>query len=147
MNREEIIRKLEEVKRGRYYSLTKKKALGNNIEKITVMRIRLGVNYSNMSINKDRQTGSLKYGNWIEGLEGLALEYTNKKNEYHNYLRVTTTDPNNIENYVDVVETRYLMNGRNVDREIVRSIIGDKKLESKPSIVYNIDFENILEIR
>lgn len=147
MNREEIIRKLEEVKRGRYYSLTKKKDLGDNIQKITVMRIRLGVNYSNMSINRDRQTGSLKYGNWIEGLEGLALEYTNKKNEYHNYLRVTTTDPNNIENYVDVVETRYLMNGRNVDREIVRNIVGDKKLESKPSIVYNIDFENILEIR
>lgn len=138
MTNEQILNALATAKKGRCISLTKTKELGEGIIKESDMVIRLGVNYANMSINKDRQTGELPWGHWVEGLEMLAIEH---KGNY--YLRVTSTDPEHPENGADIIATRYLRNGAEISKEEVISLIGEKKMASKPNAVYSIKFENI----
>ena len=92
MKNQEILTKLAEIKKGRYFSLTKVKELGKGIVKESDMVIRLGVSYANMAINKDRETGSLPWGQWVEGLENLVIKHV-KDNVENYYLRITSTDP------------------------------------------------------
>lgn len=136
MTNQEILNKLGEVKKGRYIALKKKKDLGEGVVKVSDLVIRLGVDYANMKINKDRTTPiqPLKWGHWVEGLEGLVIEH---KNNY--YLRVASSYSNN-------GKVIYLLNGQEVDESIVKERIGAKKLESQNADVYNIKFENILAL-
>ena len=135
MTNQEILNKLANVKKGRYVSLKKKKDLGEGIVKVSDLVIRLGVNYANMKVNENREAvQGLKWGNWVEGLEGLVIEH---KGNY--YLRVASSYSNN-------GKSVYLKDGQEVSKEVVAGLIGEKKLESKPADVYNIKFENILEL-
>ena len=134
MTNEEILRKMGNVKKGKYVALKKKKDLGNGIEKVSDLVIRLGVDYSKMEVAKDKVVGSLPWGSWVEGLEGLVIEH---KGNY--YLRVASAYSNN-------GKSVYLLNGNEISKEEVISLIGEKKLESKALDVYNIKFENILEL-
>lgn len=136
MTNQEILNKLAEVKKGRYASLTKVKDLGHGIVKESDMVIRLGVSYANMAINEGKQTGSLPWGEWVEGLENLVITH---KGKY--YLRVSAISPENPENGAKVIATRYLRDGAEISREEVASIIGNEK--GSASAVYNIKFENI----
>lgn len=139
MTNQEILTKLAEAKKGRYINLTKAKDLGQGIVKESDMVIRLGVSYANMQINENKQTGSLPWGKWVEGLENLVIEH---KGKY--YLRITSTDPANPESGADVIATRYLMNGVEVTKQEVRALIGEEKSGASP--VYNIKFDNILKL-
>lgn len=139
MTNQEILTKLAEAKKGRYINLTKSKDLGQGIVKESDMVIRLGVSYANMQINENRQTGSLPWGKWVEGLENLVIEH---KGNY--YLRITSTDPANPESGADVIATRYLMNGVEVTKQEVRALIGEEKGGASP--VYNVKFDNILKL-
>ena len=141
MTNQEIIAKVLEAKKGRYISLCKAKDLGEGVVKETDMVIRLGVSYANMSINEGKQTGGLKWGKWVEGLENLVLEH---KGNY--YLRITSTTPENPESGADVIATRYLLNGQIISREDAIAIVGEKKMSGNASPVYNIKFENILRL-
>lgn len=141
MTNQEILTTLATVKKGRYISLTKVKDLGEGIVKESDMRIRIGVSYANMAVNADRQTGSLPWGTWVPGLENLVVEH---KGNY--YLRITSTTPENPESGADVIATRYIRNGQQITKEEVVSIIGEKKMISKPSLVYNIKFDNIVRL-
>lgn len=141
MTNQEILEKLSHVRKGCYISLTKAKDLGNGILKESDMHIRLGVNYANMSINKDKQTGSLPWGHWVEGLENLALEH---KGKY--YLRVSSTTPENPDSGADTIATRYYHNGVEVSREEALQIAEPKNTKSSSSPVYNIKFENIIRL-
>lgn len=141
MTTQEILIKLAEAKKGRYINLTKAKDLGKGIVKESDMVIRLGVNYANMQVNKDRQTGPLPWGHWVEGLENLVVEH---KDKY--YLRITSVDPANPESGADVIATRYLLGGQEITKDQVIQTIGEGKLEGKASTVYNVKFENILKL-
>ena len=141
MTNQEILAKVLEAKRGRYVSLSKVKDLGEGVKKETDMVIRLGVNYANMGINEGKQTGSLPWGQWVEGLENLVLEH---KGNY--YLRVTSTTPENPESGADVIATRYILNGQVISKEDAIAIVGEKKMKGSASPVYNLKFENILRI-
>lgn len=141
MTNQEILSKLGTIKKGRYIKLTKVKDLGDGVTKESDMVIRLGVAFKNMKINKDRETGSLKWGRWVQGYENLVIEH---KGNY--YLRITSTDPSNPESGDDVIETRYLLGNNVITEEEALSIVGEKKLSSKPSSVYNIKFENIVRL-
>ena len=134
MTNEEILNKMGNVKKGKYVALKKKKDLGNGVEKISDLVIRLGVDYANMEVAKDKVVGSLPWGSWVEGLEGLVIEH---KGNY--YLRVASAYSNN-------GKCVYLLNGNEISKEEVISLVGEKKLESKALDVYNIKFENILEL-
>lgn len=141
MTNQEILTKLAETKKGRYISLCKKKDLGEGITKESDMVIRLGVNYANMGVNANHETGSLPWGHWVAGLENLVVEH---KGNY--YLRVTSTNPENLESGADVIATRYIKDGREISKEEVVATIGEKKIASKASVVYNIKFENIIRL-
>lgn len=139
MTNQEILTKLAEAKKGRYINLTKVKDLGQGIVKESDMVIRLGVAYSNMKINEDRQTGKLPWGNWVEGLENLVIEHKGKF-----YLRISSTDPANPESGADVVATRYLKDGAEITKHDVLALVGEQKGSASP--VYNVKFENILKL-
>lgn len=141
MTNQEILQKLAEVKKGRYINLTKIKDLGSGIVKESDMVIRLGVNYANMKINENKQTGQLPWGRWVEGLENLVVEH---KGKY--YLRITSTDPSHPESGADVIATRYLRNGQEISKEEVIYLIGENKTSSSASPVYNVKFENIVKL-
>ena len=139
MTNQEILNKLAEVKKGKYISLKKKKDLGENIlgEKITKISelvIRLGVDYANMKVAEGKVVGSLPWGNWVEGLEGLVIEH---KGNY--YLRVASSYANN-------GKATYYLNDQQITKEEVVQMIGEKKVESKALDVYNIKFENIIAL-
>ena len=139
MTNQEILTKLAEAKKGRYINLTKVKDLGQGIVKESDMVIRLGVAYSNMKINEDRQTGQLPWGHWVEGLENLVIEH---KGNF--YLRISSTDPANPESGADVVATRYLKDGAEITKHDVLTLVGEQKGSASP--VYNVKFENILKL-
>ena len=141
MNAQEILQKLQNTKKGTYVSLTKIKDLGNDIIKESDMRIRVGVNYKNLKANKDKEIQPLPWGKWVKGLENLVVEH---KGNY--YLRITSTNPNDLEKASDVIATRYIQNGKEISKEEVINQIGEKKLTSSPSMVYNIKFDNIIRI-
>lgn len=145
MKNQEILTKLAEIKKGRYFNLTKVKELGKGIVKESDMVIRLGVSYANMAINKDRETGSLPWGQWVEGLENLVVRHV-KDNVENYYLRITSTDPAHPESGADVIATRYLLNGEQITKEQVLEMIGEKKLSGSASSVYNVKFENIIRL-
>lgn len=140
MTNQEILAKIREAKKGSYIKLTKTKDLGEGIVKESDMRIRIGVNYANMGVNENRETGSLPWGRWVEGLENLVVEH---KGNY--YLRVTCTNPENLESKSDVIATRYLRDNVEISKQEAISIIGEIK-PSKPSLVYNIKFANIVRV-
>ena len=141
MTNQEILNTLATVKKGRYISLTKVKDLGEGIVKESDMRIRIGVSYANMAVNANKQTGSLPWGTWVPGLENLVVEH---KGNY--YLRISSTTPENPESGADTIATRYIRNGQQITKEEVVAIIGEKKVASRASMVYNIKFENILRL-
>lgn len=145
MNNQEILSKLAEVKKGRYINFTKVKDLGSGIIKESDMVIRLGVSYANMAINKDRETGSLPWGQWVKGLENLVIRHI-KDNVENYYLRITSTDPAHPESGADVIATRYLLNGEQISKKQVLERIGEKKLLGSASSVYNVKFENIIRL-
>lgn len=135
MTNQQIINKLQTIKKGQYVSLTKIKDLGKGASKVSDMVIRLGVDFANMKVNEGRESiGSLPWGNWVNGLEGLVIEH---KGNY--YLRVASSYANN-------AKTTYYINNEEVSKEAVEELIGVKKLEGKASDVYNIKFENILAL-
>ena len=139
MTNQEILTKLAEAKKGRYINLTKVKDLGQGIVKESDMVIRLGVAYSNMKINENKQTGQLPWGHWVEGLENLVIEHKGKF-----YLRISSTDPANPESGADVVATRYLKDGAEITKHDVLTLVGEQKGSASP--VYNVKFENILKL-
>lgn len=153
MTNQEIITKILEAKKGRYINFTKEKDLGEGYRKVTDMVIRLGVDYSHMSINADRETGSLPWGHWVSGLENLVIEHTKvdkKTGETigpNYYLRISSRTPEHPDSGADVVATRYYnAQGKEVTKEEVLSVVGEKKMESHASAVYNVKFENIIKI-
>lgn len=134
MENQEILNALANVKKGRYVSIKKVKDLGKGVTKVSDIVVRLGVDFANMKINEGRQTGSLPWGKWVEGLEGLVIEH---KGNY--YLRVATTYGNNN-------TCAYYLDGKEVTKEQVIALIGEKKLAGGNPDVYNIRFENILAL-
>lgn len=152
MTNKEIIQKIREAKKGRYINFTKEKDLGEGVRKETDMKIRLGVNYSNMSINKDREVGSLPWGHYLPGLENLVIEHTKidkKTGETigpNYYLRISSCTPEHPDSGADVIATRYYQGDKLITKEETISIVGEKKMESHASAVYNVKFENIIKI-
>lgn len=134
MTTQEILNQMGNVKKGKYVSLKKKKDLGEGIEKISDIVIRLGVDYANMKVAEGKEVSGLPWGKWVEGLEGLVIEH---KGNY--YLRVASSYSNN-------GKSIYLLNGNEISQEEVIATLGEKKVLSANPDVYNIKFENILEL-
>lgn len=153
MTNKEIIKKIREAKKGRYINFTKEKDLGEGVRKETDMKIRLGVDYSHMKINKDKEIGKLPWGHYVKGLENLVIEHTKvdkKTGEVidgpNYYLRISSCTPEHPDSGADVIATRYYKGNKLITKEEAISIVGEKKMKSHASAVYNVKFENIIKI-
>ena len=139
MTNEEILLSLGEVKKGTFLKLRKVKSYKHGVTKVSDLVIRLGVNYGNIKAVRDkigeREVGSLPWGNWVEGYEGLVIEH---KGNY--YLRVTN-------DYCDRNHSTYFNGDVEISRADAIAIEGEKAIVSNGNPdVYNIKFENIISI-
>lgn len=141
MTNEKIFEVAKSIKKGTYVSLTKLKDLGRGVTKETTLIIRLGVIFSNMKINSERETHSLPWGNWVEGYENLVIEH---KGSY--YLRVTSVNPSELEKN-EIISEIYYKEGIIISKKEAEKIIGIKKTTNSEASVYNIKFDNILNIK
>lgn len=62
---------------------------GEKILKRTEMIVRVGVEYKNLTVNADKETGSLPFGEFV--IYPYIIKYTNKEGVTKFYLRVTST--------------------------------------------------------
>lgn len=135
MTTNEILDKVLETKKGTWVRLIKSKDLGQGITKISIMTVRLGVIYSHMKRVGKTTSGSgdkLPWGEWL--VKGLVISHNGEL-----YLRVANAYTNNNRSY-------YVQNDKVIDKSMVVALLGEKKLESNESNVYNIKFSNILAI-
>lgn len=122
------------IKKGRYVSLVRKKEYKQGVTKITKDTVRLGVDYSNMKINAGRETGSLPWGHWVKGYEGLVIEHKG-----NNYLRVTSS-------YSGNASSRFFMDGAEISASEAAAIIGDKEAHPSARDVFDVKFDNIVSL-
>ena len=131
-------------KKGSYVSITYKsdphqlKRGGNHIvEKLTTTTCRFGVSYANMKVNADRDTGSLPFGNWVQGYENYLIEYNGNI-----YVRVNTT-----QNGSNKPVTLYYCDGKETTKQelIDNGIISNTK-PKEHMLVYNVKLENVVSI-
>lgn len=137
--REHLIEQIKNIKKGAFTKIEYFSDKGNGVIKKTSCVVRLGINYYNIKHNKTKETHSLPWGKWVEGLEGYVLEHTNKKGEYHQYLRLYTTN-------IKSIKTEYSLNGVITQKQ---DLIERGLLKDKPSTItdcFNVPMENILSL-
>ena len=114
---------------------------GGRIEKETIGVFRIGVDYSNMAINKDKVTGSLPYGFFEYSNEIL---YSPSTDTYQ--LRLTKTMNDNHKPHV-----KWYLDGKEITKQelIDMNALGASQRENKPSdnVVFNVKLSDIIEIK
>lgn len=133
---EKIIDTIKGIKKGTWVKLVKEKVLDKekDIKKITSMTIRLGVEYTHIKAVRKETAEPLPWGHWVEGLEGLVIEH---KGTY--YLRVANS-------YTKQATSNYYIGGEETTKENIIAMVGESKTRTSESAVYNIKFENIIQI-
>lgn len=140
-----ILNQLANIKKGSYLKLKKVKHYKNGVDKVSDLVIRLGINYGNIKAVQEklngREVGSLPWGHYLKGYEGLVIEHTNKKGETKYYLRVAN-------DYLDRNKSYYYLNGNEISREEAIAIEGEKQIKGSGESpdVYNIEFSNLLSL-
>lgn len=114
---------------------------GGRIEKETIGVFRIGVDYSNMAINKDKVTGSLPYGFFEYSNEIL---YSPSTDTYQ--LRLTKTM-----NQYHKPHVQWYLDGNPITKEelIEMNALGSSQRESKSNDnpVFNVKLNDIIEIK
>lgn len=117
---------------------------GGRIVKETIGNFRIGVEYSNMAINKDKITGSLPYGFFEFENE---IIYSPSSDTYQ--LRLTQTMNENMKPKV-----KWFLDGQEITRDelIEMNALGSTQRSTKPfdpkeNPVMNVKLENIIEIK
>lgn len=120
------------------------KGFENRITKETIGNFRIGVDYSNMAINKDKITGSLPYGFFEYSNEIL---YSPASDTYQ--LRLTHTM-----NEHNIPQVKWYLDGKEITKEelIEMKALGSSQRNPKPfnpvdRPVFNIKFDDIIEIK
>lgn len=120
------------------------KGFEGRIAKETIGNFRIGVDYANMKINKDKITGSLPYGSFEYSNE---IIYSPTSDTYQ--LRLTQTMNKSM-----VPNVKWYLDGKEISKEelIEMKALGSKQRENKPfnpeeNPVFNVKLENIIEIK
>lgn len=141
------------LKSGTIHSIHWKRVLGNGdvlkdfrgrIEKETIGNFRIGIDYSNMAINKDKICGSLPYGFFEYSNE---IIYSPSTDTYQ--LRLTQTMNEHM-----IPKVKWYLDGKEITKEelIEMNALGSrqrnpKPLDPKENPVFNVKLENIIEIK
>lgn len=145
MEKNIVLNQLGEIKKGSYLKIKKVKHFKNGVNKISDLVIRLGVKYGNIKKVQEklngREVGSLAWGHYLEGYEGLVIEHTNKKGETKYYLRVAN-------DYLDRNKSYYYLNNKEISKDEAILIEGEKQINGNGQSpdVYNIEFNNLLSL-
>ena len=131
----EIKNKLDKKHNGTFFKVTIRSKLPtvakspDLIEKVVVMTVRKGIKYGNQKSVKEKGIipGSLPWGRWIDGFEGLFIEHNGNE-----YVRLYCS-PNKS-------KTTYYCNGREVDRSEI-------EWEVRPSYWKHSDKPDAMTIR
>lgn len=114
------------------------------VAKETIGNFRIGIDYSNMAINKDKITGSLPYGFFEYSNE---IIYSPSTDTYQ--LRLTQTMNEKVKPH-----TQYYLDGEKITKEelIEMNALGSKERNPKPfnpmeRPVFNVKLNNIIEIK
>ena len=136
MEKNELLATVAQAQKGRYVGLVKKMDLGNGVEKISSMSVRLGVKPSNMKVYKDagKGTGSLPWGQWVQNYEGLVIE---NKGSY--YLRVASS-------YNKKVKTKYIKDNKQISYSEAVELVGEKHMQGSKVDIMNIKCDNIISL-
>lgn len=114
----------------------------HKLEKETIGVYRIGCSYSNLAVNKDRETGSLPYGKWEYSNE--IIRSVTKAGVESYQLRLTAAHNSRIENkvtyYLDGVITP-------LQTLIDMGVIGASEATPDQREVFNVKLENIVEIK
>jgi hypothetical protein len=139
------------LRRGTIHSVHWKRPLKNGdvlkdfrgrVEKETIGNFRIGIDYSNMAINKDKKTGSLPYG-FFEFLNEII--YSPSSDTYQ--VRLTQTMNENLK-----PKTKYFLDGVEISKEelIKMNALGSrerkKEFNPKENPVFNLPLNYIIAI-
>lgn len=134
MTKQEIMEKLETIKKGVYTKITFQKDLGNNCVKVTEAVVRLKVNYYNLKSVLGKQKSDRKITDIIL-MENTLFENKEGKTK----LRVFTTNNHR-------TKSTYYLNGVETDKKelLEKGYIQPK--ESKPTSMYMLFTDNIIKL-
>lgn len=117
---------------------------GVKLEKFTKGIYRTGINFANLTPvkegieNKERgEVQGLPWGSWA--VFPLVIAHTNKSGEYKEYLRITFS-PSHRPSMV------YKVDGIEVSKEHFESHLTASKTDKEPTMVFNIEANNLLEV-
>lgn len=138
-----ILDQIKTIKKGTYHKIKYVRTISNcisiykdRIKKETTCIARIGCNYSNLSINKDKQTtNKLPYGQWY--VDNKIIEY---KDNYQ--LRLTKTFNNRLKPQVI-----WYLDNEPVDKDYLINIGAMKEDKPHDSAVFNIKVNDIVYIK
>lgn len=117
---------------------------GGRVEKETIGNYRIGIDYSNMAINKDKITGSLPYGFFEYSNE---IIYSPSTDTYQ--LRLTQTMNEKVKPH-----TQWYLDGKPITKKelIEMNALGASQRNSKPldpkeNPVFNVKLDSIVNIK
>lgn len=145
LNKDIVKQEVKNLIKGAYYRLgyetnptPLKRAKSENaeIKKQTIVIARFGIEYANMAVNKDRETGGLPNGATYE-------------NEYYPYIVNQKNGNQQLVAYVNkVVETKYFLNGEEIDKQWLQDNGYISNAVRKPNDTHRIqpDINHIFEL-
>lgn len=118
-----------------------RKAFENRVEKETIGNFRIGCDYGNLAVNKDKVTGSLPYGMWEYSNE--IIHSITKSGEESYQLRLTVTHNSRVKPKVT-----YYLDGKEITKQelIDMGAIKEDNPSKTPLEVFNVKLADIISI-
>ena len=142
MEYSEVVKAVKSVKKGAFCKIhykTSQNVKGIIIEKETHATVRFGCEYANLQVNKNKQTGSLGYGEWSDNEYTYIIERDAKigsKTVKVHYLRCYPFEGSKI-------VCKYFKDGKEITEE--QAIEIGYKVKPHP-VVFNITTDKIISI-
>lgn len=138
---------VEKIRPGAYTKIKYAKQLETNDPNDTLIKVsegvyRLGIKFSNIIENKDREIQPLRWGENVKGFEKYFIQHTKKNDptqELKYYLKIFTTKHHR-------TKTTYILNNEIVSKQFLIDNGKIKEKESKPLLTFSIPLNEIIEI-
>ena len=139
MEKEKIIEKLNQIKKGVYTRIVYKKEIAPNCFKLTSSVVRLKVNYYNLKsvLNRQKSGETSKTRTYTDLILMENTIFQNKEGKLK--LRVYTTKNHK-------AKSVYYLNGQEIDKRTLIEMGIEKEKEHRDLDMYTIMFDNIVAI-
>lgn len=126
------------IKKGCFYKIeykSIKELKGNTIEKHTNGVFKMGINYKNLKVNKDKETKSLPYGEWE--ITNFIIKH---KDSFQLRLYPSQCKKHKTKSF-------YLLNGNPITKNELLEMGLLKEQDKKEIVCFNIKLENLKSIQ